>query len=248
MQEEMPRSGSAQRSSLATPQARAGERAETLCPHCRGGNPPQARACMWCGQPLGTQPQSAAQPVPAAPDIAKAAPRPRTWFGRHPLLTTSLALLVLALLPWLLGRVGSMPRPLPEWATRQYADPDRRALARALGESAPAVAVRDIILSTTLAVVEFDVGDGYSEAYIRDRARREVVALLRGVRRSGVDRSSVSIRGYAPLQDAYGNTSTEQVINLLYDAPTLERINFSSVDPDDIYLLADLSDVHPLFR
>jgi hypothetical protein len=38
--------------------------AQVFCPNCRGGNPPGAMNCMWCGTPLAATPQPQQQPPP----------------------------------------------------------------------------------------------------------------------------------------------------------------------------------------
>jgi len=56
---------------------------QVFCWNCRGGNPPDATICMWCGQPLSARAalrpplQTAPQPSPAIP------PPPQPPSGRR---------------------------------------------------------------------------------------------------------------------------------------------------------------------
>ena len=50
------------------------------------------------------------------------------------------------------------------------------------------------------------------------------------------------------MTDAYGNTSTDEVINLTYLKATIDKINFKGIDKDNIWELADSGFIAPAFR
>jgi hypothetical protein len=57
--------------------------------------------------------------------------------------------------------------------------------------------------------------------------------------------TQVWIVGMFPLKDAYGNVTDGQVLNLRYDRPTIERINWEGFSSKNIYEIADKAIVHP---
>lgn len=48
-----------------------------------------------------------------------------------------------------------------------------------------------------------------------------------------------------PLKDDFGNVEDGQVLNLRYDKPTIERINWDGFNWKNIYQIADKATVHP---
>lgn len=44
---------------------------QTLCPHCRGGNPPAASVCMWCNKPMVVPPTPDVQTYPSTQGTAQ---------------------------------------------------------------------------------------------------------------------------------------------------------------------------------
>ena len=50
------------------------------------------------------------------------------------------------------------------------------------------------------------------------------------------------------MVDAYGNTTTDEVINVTYLRSTLDKINFDRVDKDNIWELMDSGFIAPAFR
>jgi micrococcal nuclease len=53
---------------------------QVFCQNCRGGNPPDALRCMWCGHPLPTQAARVPQPPPPSAQTIPPSP-PRQPFG-----------------------------------------------------------------------------------------------------------------------------------------------------------------------
>jgi hypothetical protein len=47
------------------------------------------------------------------------------------------------------------------------------------------------------------------------------------------------------MKDAYGNTSTDVVVNIPYLMSTIDQINFEGVDKDRIWEIRDFGFVHP---
>ncbi|ORA22039.1 hypothetical protein BST13_36740 [Mycobacterium aquaticum] len=56
---------------------------------------------------------------------------------------------------------------------------------------------------------------------------------------------NVVVQGRFPMQDDYGNTSNPVILNVDYDAATLDKINFDNVNSKKIWEIRDGGMVHP---
>jgi hypothetical protein len=94
----------------------------------------------------------------------------------------------------------------------------------------------------------FAIGDNLTEGLIKDGARFETIDILEYAKKTYPNASQVTVQGSFPMKDAYGNTSTDVVINLIYLRSTLDQINFAGVDKDKIWELRDSGVVAPAFQ
>jgi hypothetical protein len=76
----------------------------------------------------------------------------------------------------------------------------------------------------------FAIGDNFTEGLIKDGARFETIDILQYAKETYPSAPEVIVQGTFPMKDAYGNTSTDVVINLTYLRSTLDQINFAGVD------------------
>jgi hypothetical protein len=94
----------------------------------------------------------------------------------------------------------------------------------------------------------FAISDNFTEGMIKDSGRFETIDILKYAKLTYPNAASVNVQGSFPMKDAYGNTSTQVVVNLTYMKTTLNQINFDGVDKDKIWELADSGTVAPAFR
>src|SRR5690625_3385775 len=87
--------------------------------------------------------------------------------------------------------------------------------------------------------IQFDLRDSFTTGMIRAGAQRDTLDFLRAVAESDETPSMVHITGKFPTSDQYGNESDSIVLNLGYEASTLERINFENIVVDTIWEIAD---------
>jgi hypothetical protein len=81
---------------------------------------------------------------------------------------------------------------------------------------------------------------------VRLGARRPLGAdILKYARGAYPTASKVVVQGSFPMTDAYGNTSTDVILNVSDDRATLQNVNFDGVDPAKIWSLRDSGSVHP---
>jgi hypothetical protein len=92
---------------------------------------------------------------------------------------------------------------------------------------------------------KFAIGDNFTEGLIKDGARFETIDILKYAKATYPNASQVTVQGSFPMKDAYGNTSTDVILNVTYLRSTLDKINFSGVDKDQIWEIRDFGFVHP---
>jgi hypothetical protein len=82
--------------------------------------------------------------------------------------------------------------------------------------------------------------------FLKDATMKEVADILRGASEGApTSYTQVWIRGMFPLKDDFGNVKDGQVLNLRYDRPTIERINWEGFTWRSIYKVADKAIIHP---
>ena len=94
----------------------------------------------------------------------------------------------------------------------------------------------------------FEIKDNLTEGFIKTGARFETIRILEYAKTTYPNASQVTVVGSFPMTDAYGNTSTDEVINLTYLKATIDKINFKGIDKDNIWELADSGFIAPAFR
>jgi hypothetical protein len=94
----------------------------------------------------------------------------------------------------------------------------------------------------------FNIHDNFTNGMIKDGARFDTIDILKYAKATYPDAASVNVQGKFPMKDAYGNTTTDTVINLTYLKSTLDQINFDGVDKDKIWELRDSGIVYPAFQ
>lgn len=119
-------------------------------------------------------------------------------------------------------------------------------------EASIEVGIRKYARSTELQSVEYNgtsvniVFKVSDNLFIKTAAQKEVADILRGAAEGAPSNyTQVWIVGMFPLKDAYGNVKDGQVLNLRYDKPTIERINWDGFNWKNIYTIADKAIVHP---
>lgn len=94
----------------------------------------------------------------------------------------------------------------------------------------------------------FAIGDNLTEGLIKDGARFRTIDILEYAKKTYPNASQVTVQGSFPMKDAYGNVSTDVVVNVTYLKSTIDQINFEGVDKDNIWEIRDSGFVHPEFQ
>lgn len=97
-------------------------------------------------------------------------------------------------------------------------------------------------------IVKWAINDNLTEGLIRHGARMDATYILQAIDQSGYDYTYITMIGTFPLIDAYGNTEEKQVVSLIFEKATVEKINWEGFINDNIYVIADGSVIHPLFQ
>ena len=94
----------------------------------------------------------------------------------------------------------------------------------------------------------FDIPPSITAGFTKNAGRYKTIEVLEYSKKAYPGATQVNIVGSHPLIDAYGNTATEVVIDLVYSRSTIDKINFAGVDKDNIWELADSGFVVPAFQ
>jgi hypothetical protein len=79
----------------------------------------------------------------------------------------------------------------------------------------------------------------FGSSNLEGDAKKETVWVLKGAHDSFPNASSVTVNVMGNMCDKYGNCSSKPAAHRLYQASTLNRINYDNVNPDHIWDLAD---------
>ena len=96
--------------------------------------------------------------------------------------------------------------------------------------------------------VQWAINDNLFSDMISKSGKEDVVKILQAIVNSGQPYEMVHVVGTFSMKDAYGNVSEEPVVHATYSKTTIEKINWTGFDPDNVYQIADSATVHPQFQ
>lgn len=139
-------------------------------------------------------------------------------------------------------RPTATPRPA---ATSTVAPTLEDHILAAIGRVNRSDAPAPSILIGDQVVIVFPANDGLSAGMIRRDTQRRALAIAQAVRDNTDNGHDLRITASGPLIDAYGNTAEEHVMRISLDRPTLAKINFDGINPDNLPIIADQYWQHP---
>ncbi|MEX1095339.1 MAG: hypothetical protein WED34_04785 [Planctomycetales bacterium] len=108
--------------------------------------------------------------------------------------------------------------------------------------------VKEIDVRGDAVTVRFAIDDNLTEGYIKSGAKVDIVAILKAVQASGFSYRTVTVAGSFSMADKLGNASEDEVLRVTYQRSTVERINWSGFDNDNLYDIGESVWLHPAFR
>lgn len=97
-------------------------------------------------------------------------------------------------------------------------------------------------------IIKFKIDDAFTENMIAIGAEDDITKALKSIKNSNVDYKTVTVFGTFAMQDKFGNSSEETVINIGFNKETVDKINFDNFDYKNIYSIADTKVfIHPQF-
>lgn len=142
------------------------------------------------------------------------------------------------------------PSPIPPTPTETPPDVAlRQAIETELGElNRDGPKIQDFVMNDTVVTVDWAINDNLTADLAQIGAKEDILNVLRLVRDSGVPYEMVRMRGTIPLGDSFGNSSETTVVFVQYNKATVDKINFDNIDLDNVFKIADASEIHPEFR
>jgi Protein of unknown function (DUF2510) len=186
------------------------------------------------------------QTAPAASAFAVApAPQPKKPFG---CMKTILVIIGVLILLGLLGRACSHD-------DKSSSSSSSSSTASATPTPTPTGPVKPDATFTVgpgpngdVVTATFAISDNFTEGMMKDGARFTTIDILKYAQQAYPNAAEVNVQGTFPMKDAYGNTSTDVVVNITYLKSTLDKINFAGVDKDKIWEIRDSGYIFPAFR
>jgi hypothetical protein len=134
----------------------------------------------------------------------------------------------------------------PAEATR----PLRRRIAKSIGTEGLAFEINNYFADPQQLIIQvrFDIDDNLTNNSIRRGSMRDIASILKAVDESGINCHEVTVFGSFPLVDKFGNSSKEVVVKATYSDTTVNRINWSNFQTENVYEIADNVWQHPAFR
>ncbi len=108
--------------------------------------------------------------------------------------------------------------------------------------------VSEIQIEDQTIYVCFSINDNLTEGFIKTGAKMDVEDILKSVQKSGYNYSEVTVVGTFSMQDKFGNSSEDKVLQASYKRSTVDRINWAGFLTDNMYAVADDVWLHPAFR
>lgn len=97
-------------------------------------------------------------------------------------------------------------------------------------------------------LVQWAINDNLSVGMIRGGARRDIRDMLEVIADGSEPYTTVILRGTFAMVDQLGNASETPVVEATYTRDTIDRINFENFLTDNVYVIAQDTDLHPEFR
>jgi hypothetical protein len=98
-------------------------------------------------------------------------------------------------------------------------------------------------------IIGWAADDAASSALILEAMARDTLTVLQGVADSGIEYDAVLIGARYPMMIEQLNMVDEvEVLTLQFDRETLAAIDWNTVTPNQIFELADLFIIHPMFE
>ncbi|NIA07350.1 MAG: zinc-ribbon domain-containing protein [Actinobacteria bacterium] len=108
--------------------------------------------------------------------------------------------------------------------------------------------IHDINVNGDFVLVKFSINDNLANSWIKFGAKADIIDILKAVSKSQYPYSIIDVNGTFALTDKYGNSEESKVIQATYRRSTVERINWSGFDLENVYEVGEDIWLHPAFR
>ena len=127
--------------------------------------------------------------------------------------------------------------------------PFQTLISRALGTSNRDVQRVSVAqLQGERLVVQWAINDNLTSGMVSRGARLDIHNMLEVIADGQEPYTSVFLRGTFSLVDRLGNASEANVVEATFTKSTIDRINFENFLTDNVYVVAEDTDIHPEFR
>jgi hypothetical protein len=96
--------------------------------------------------------------------------------------------------------------------------------------------------------ISWNINDNLTEEMIKTGIQTDARDLLRAVDEGIMPFQRVILEGYFPMVDAYGNTSDEMIVHLIFNKETVDKISWEGFLYENIYNIADNAVLAPAIQ
>lgn len=93
--------------------------------------------------------------------------------------------------------------------------------------------------------IEWSINDNLTEDLIKASIKSDATELLKFIDQVGYPYNNVILYGYFPLVDVYGKSTEENVVKLVFYPATIQKIEWYGFNFENIYTIADESEIAP---
>jgi len=97
-------------------------------------------------------------------------------------------------------------------------------------------------------LVEWAIGDSFTPGLMVKGAKSDINKILRIIVDGAVPYDDVRLQGSFSMADKFGNASEMVVVDVVYRAETIDKINWQNLDIDNLYDIADSKKIHAEFQ
>jgi hypothetical protein len=138
---------------------------------------------------------------------------------------------------------STAPAPAPQTTTTTSAGPAKPNVQQLTISEQPGPDGSDVVSAT------YKIGENFTAGLTKDTARMDTAKILQYALAAYPNLTEVDVHANADMTDMYGNNKLEEVATLTYSRATLERINWSNFNTNNMWNIpiADSAYVAPAF-
>ena len=124
----------------------------------------------------------------------------------------------------------------------------KASIASAIGSSNRDVPrINEVQLSGSMLVISYTINDNLAKSWIKGMALDDMAKIIKTSQSSAVDWQTIDVQGTFPLTDRFGNTKEGIILHGQWPKGTIDRINWSGFNAENLPTITEDFFFHPAF-